>query len=80
MQRTVVVGADWTLLPWRHNSSNVGSVAAGQVRHNSSYNNYNNFFYKVECHYLNPTFRLEPAHMSIANFAVARDVARHGFR
>ena len=31
---TVVVGADWTLHPWRHN--NVGGVTAGQVRHNSS--------------------------------------------
>ena len=31
---TVVVGADWTLHPWRHN--NVGSVTAGQARHNSS--------------------------------------------
>ena len=39
MQLTVVVGADWTLQPWRHNSSNVGGVAAGQVGHNSS--NYN---------------------------------------
>ena len=35
MQRTVVVGADWTLYQWRHNSSNVGSVTAGQARHNS---------------------------------------------
>ena len=31
---TVVVGADWTLHPWRHN--NVGGVLAGQVRHNAS--------------------------------------------
>ena len=49
---TVVVGADWTLHPWRynnvggvtagqarHNSSNVGGVTAGQVGHNSSSNN-----------------------------------------
>ena len=36
MQLTVVVGADWTLHPWRHNSSHVGSVTAGQARHNSS--------------------------------------------
>ena len=36
MQLTVVVGADWTLHPWRHNSSNVGGVTAGQARHNSS--------------------------------------------
>ena len=36
MQLTVVVGADWTLHPWRHNSSNVGGVTAGHVRHNSS--------------------------------------------
>ena len=32
----VVVGADWTLHPWRHNSSNVGGVIANQARHNSS--------------------------------------------
>ena len=32
----VVVGADWTLYPWRPNSSNVGGVTAGQARHNSS--------------------------------------------
>ena len=31
---TVVVGADWTLHPWRHN--NVGGVTAGQARHISS--------------------------------------------
>ena len=43
-----VVGADWTLHPWRHNcwgvtagksrhnSSNVGGVTVGQVRHTSS--------------------------------------------
>ena len=31
---TVVVGADLTLNPWRHN--NVGGVNAGQARHNSS--------------------------------------------
>ena len=44
----MIVGADWTLHPWRHNyvggvtavqarhnSSNVGCVTAGQVRHNS---------------------------------------------
>ena len=30
---TVIVGADWTLHPWRHN--NVGGVTAGQARHNS---------------------------------------------
>ena len=30
---TVIVGADWTLHPWRHN--NVGGVTAGQSRHNS---------------------------------------------
>ena len=36
MQPTVVVGADWTLHPWRHNSSNVGSVTACQARQNSS--------------------------------------------
>ena len=36
MHRTVVVGADWTLHPWRHNSSNVGGVTAGQVGHNFS--------------------------------------------
>ena len=36
MQRTVVVGADWTLNPWRHNSSNFGGVTASQARHNSS--------------------------------------------
>ena len=35
MQLTVVVGADWTLHPWRHNSSNVGGVTVGQARHNS---------------------------------------------
>ena len=48
----VVVGAGWTLHPWRHNnvggvtagqarqnSSNVGGVTAGQVGHNSSFNN-----------------------------------------
>ena len=28
--------ADWTLHPWRHNSSNVGGVTASQARHNSS--------------------------------------------
>ena len=31
---TVVVGADWTLHPWRHN--NVRGVTVGQARHNSS--------------------------------------------
>ena len=44
----VIVGANWTLSPWRHNhvgsvtacqarhnSGNVGGVTAGQVRHNS---------------------------------------------
>ena len=31
---TVVVRADWTLHPWRHN--NVGGITAGQARHNSS--------------------------------------------
>ena len=36
MQSTVVVGADWTLHPWRHNSSNVGGVTTDQARHNSS--------------------------------------------
>ena len=36
MQLTVVVGADWTLHPWRHNSSNVGGVTVGQAKHNSS--------------------------------------------
>ena len=36
MQRTVAVGVDWTLHSWRHNSSNVGGVSAGQARHNSS--------------------------------------------
>ena len=36
MQRAVVVWADWTLYPWRHNSSNVGGVTAGPARHNSS--------------------------------------------
>ena len=36
MQLTVVVGADWTLHPSRHNSSNVGGVTAGQARHNTS--------------------------------------------
>ena len=30
------MGADWTLHTWRHNSSNVGGVTAGQARHNSS--------------------------------------------
>ena len=30
------MGADWTFHPWRHNSSNVGGVTAGQTRHNSS--------------------------------------------
>ena len=30
MQRTVVVGKDWTVHPWRYNSSNVGGVTAGQ--------------------------------------------------
>ena len=42
MQLTVVVGADWTLHPWRHNSSNVRGVTAGQVGHNSSIINSNN--------------------------------------
>ena len=36
MQLTVVVGADWTLHPWCHNSGNVGGVTAGQARHNAS--------------------------------------------
>ena len=36
MQPTVVVGADWTLHPWHHKSSNVGGVTAGQARHKSS--------------------------------------------
>ena len=36
MQLTVVVGADWTLHPWCHNSRNVGGGTAGQARHNSS--------------------------------------------
>ena len=36
MQPTVVVEADWTLHPWRHNSSNVGGVKAGYAKHNSS--------------------------------------------
>ena len=36
MPLTVVVGADWTLHPWHHNSSNIGGVTAGQARHNSS--------------------------------------------
>ena len=36
MQQTVVVGANWPLPPWRHNSSNVGGVTVGQARHNSS--------------------------------------------
>ena len=50
----MIVGADWTLHPWRHinvgggvtagqarhNSGNVGDVNAGQVRHNSSSDNY----------------------------------------
>ena len=36
MQLTVVVGADWTLHPWRHNSSNVGGVTAVHARHTSS--------------------------------------------
>ena len=36
MQLTVVVGAVWTLHPWRHNSIDVGGVTAGQARHNSS--------------------------------------------
>ena len=36
MQLMVVVGADWTLHPWHHSSSNVGGVTAGQTRHNSS--------------------------------------------
>ena len=36
MQPTVVVGADSTLHPWRHNSSNVGGVTAGRARHNLS--------------------------------------------
>ena len=35
MQPTVVVEADWTLHPCRHNSSNVGGVTAGQERHKS---------------------------------------------
>ena len=48
----MIVGADWTLHPWRqnnvggvtagqarHNSSNVGGVTAGQVQHNSSFTN-----------------------------------------
>ena len=40
MQLTEVVEADWTLHPWRHNSSNVGGVTAGQARHNSSSSNF----------------------------------------
>ena len=32
----MVVGADWNLPPWRHNSRNVGGVNTGQARHNSS--------------------------------------------
>ena len=36
MQLMVVAGADWTVHPWRHNSSNVGGVNASQARHNSS--------------------------------------------
>ena len=36
MQRMAIVGADWTLHPWHHNSSNVWGVIAGQARHNSS--------------------------------------------
>ena len=36
MQPTVVVGVDWTLHPWRHNSSNVGGVTACRAQHNSS--------------------------------------------
>ena len=32
----MVMGADWTLHPWRHNSNNVGGVTGGQARHNSS--------------------------------------------
>ena len=31
---TVVMGADWTLHPWRHND--VGGVTAGQARYNAS--------------------------------------------
>ena len=43
MQLMVVVGADWTLHQWRHNSSNVGGVTAGQVAYNSSqYNDFKN--------------------------------------
>ena len=42
MQLTVMVWADWTLYPWRHNSSNVGGVTAGQLGHNSSNSNNNN--------------------------------------
>ena len=30
------MGANWTLHPWHHNSSNVGGVTAGQARHNTS--------------------------------------------
>ena len=45
MQLTEMVGADWTLYPWRHNSSNVGGVTAGHVGHNSSNNNNNRLFY-----------------------------------
>ena len=30
MQLTVVVGADWTLHPWRHKPSNVGGVTAAR--------------------------------------------------
>ena len=40
MHATVVVGADWTLHPWPHNSSNVEGVTAGQMGHNSSSYNY----------------------------------------
>ena len=36
MQPTVVVGTDWTLRPWRHNSSDVGGVTADKMGRNSS--------------------------------------------
>ena len=39
MQPTVVVGADWTLHPWRHKSSNAEDVTAGQAGQNSSCDN-----------------------------------------
>ena len=58
---TVVVGAHWTLYPWRHNNVGVslrarrdtsqvtlhGGVTAGQVGHNSINNNNDNTVYFV---------------------------------